>query len=168
MLCRSSPFGFTLLPDDFSKEPSSSFCATGNFLHLKHAPSPPAPSVLCWRVSVSAWGIGSSRGKKLPWTNSAPLGICVKVWLLATVEVPSQALTASVLDGVESEGWRKWPHGVVLESQNHLCWKRLFRSQNPAVTQGFGKKRRKFWGKCAVVIELGYSGSAEQNWDIME
>lgn len=52
-------------------------------------------------------GSAAPEGKKLPWTNSAPLGICVKVWLLATVEVPSQALTASVLDGAESEGWRK-------------------------------------------------------------
>lgn len=168
MLCRSSPFGFTLLPDDFSKEPSSSFCAIGNFLHLKHAPSLQHPLFYAGESQSLPGGSAAPEGKKLPWTNSAPLGICVKVWLLATVEVPSQALTASVLDGVESEGWRKWPHGVVLESQNHLCWKRLFRSQNPAVTQGFGKKRRKFWGKCAVVIELGYSGSAEQNWDIME
>lgn len=31
------------------------------------------------------------------------MDICVKVWLLATVGVPSQAVIASVLDYVESE-----------------------------------------------------------------
>lgn len=112
------------------------------FSEPQTCPLPPAPSILHWRVSISAWRTSSSWEEELPWTNSAPLDICVKVWLLATVEVPSQALTAPMLDGVESEGWRKWPHFVVLQSQNHWCWKRLWRSWNPTVTQGFGKKRK--------------------------
>lgn len=125
------------------------------FYRPQMCPLPPALSLLCWRVLVSAWGIGSSRSaswsKQLPWTNSTTLDIGVKVWLLATMEAPSQAVIASMLDGIESEG-------ISLEEVTSFS----------GFTKGFGKKRRKVWGKCAVDTELDYSGSAEEKGDVTE
>lgn len=60
------------------------------------------------------------------WKNSTTLDICAKVWLSTTIEVPSQAVTASVLDCVESEIFR-------LEEVTSF---KIF-------TNGLGTKRRK-------------------------
>lgn len=67
------------------------------------------------------------------------------------MEAPSQAVIASMLDGIESEGIR-------LEEVTSFS----------GFTKGFGKKWRKVWGKCAVDTELDYSGSAEEKGDATE
>lgn len=105
---------------------------------------PPPLSLAQWRASVSAWEIGSS-------PNILHMDICVKVWLLATVGVPSQAVIASVLDYVESE---------VVRLEEVTSFK--------IYTKGLGTERRKVWGKYAVNSELVHLGSAEEDWDVME
>jgi len=79
------------------------------------------------------------------------MDVCAKVCLSTTIEVPSQAVTASVLDCAESEIFR-------LEEVTSF---KIF-------TKGLGTKRRKVWGKYAVDTELGHAGSAEEDWDVME
>lgn len=67
------------------------------------------------------------------------------------MEVPSQAMIASVLDCVERE---------VVRLEEVTSFK-IF-------TKGLGTKRRKVWEKYAVDTELGHAGSAEEDWDVME